>query len=247
MFNLKAATLGVISLLGAAAMAAEPGDSSATMARPIVVELFTSQGCSSCPPADALLGELAREPDVIALAFHVQYWDSLGWSDRFGLPESALRQNRYTQQLHLASSFTPQLIIEGSASLLGSDRNRIQATLGRLRAEGRRSIHLQGEIRDGVLLVDVPGGAALPAGADLLLLPLLPQADSTITRGENGGHTLREFNIVRAARVLGRWDGQARQYRVPLASLPADSSRAALLLQARGQGPVLAAAMVGLR
>jgi hypothetical protein len=246
MFNGKTATLCALATLAATALGAEPQRAEVSVQRPIVVELFTSQGCSSCPPADALLGELAREPDVIALAFHVQYWDSLGWSDRFGLPESALRQERYTRQLRLASSFTPQLIVDASASLVGSDRQRIRAALTQLRGASRPTVNLTAAVHDGVLDIELPAAAAPPAGAELLLMPLLPQADSAIGRGENGGHTLREFDIVLAQRILGRWDGRVAHYNVPLASLPPAATRVALLLQARGQGSMLGATLLSL-
>src|SRR5229473_6152848 len=95
---------------------------SRSTASSVVVELYTSQGCSSCPPADALLGELARLPNVIALAFHVDYWDSIGWRDRFAVPEAVKRQSRYVETLALSTPFTPQVVIDGRASYVGSDR-----------------------------------------------------------------------------------------------------------------------------
>jgi hypothetical protein len=87
--------------------------------RPVVVELFTSQGCSSCPPADAYLGQLSRHSDVLALAFHVDYWDDLGWRDRFALPQAAERQNVYARNLHRSSLYTPQLVVDGRFDSLG--------------------------------------------------------------------------------------------------------------------------------
>ena len=95
-------------------------------ARPAVVELFTSQGCSSCPPADAYVGELAQRPDILALTFHVDYWNHLGWRDRFGLPESEKRQREYARALHLSSVFTPQVVIDGQGSYVGSGVAPIQ-------------------------------------------------------------------------------------------------------------------------
>jgi hypothetical protein len=237
--------MGPLSAVGAAAAEVDaiPAGSAS---RPIVMELFTSQGCSSCPPADALLGRLAAEPDVIALAFHVQYWDDLGWSDRFGLSEAAARQQRYVQQLHLASGFTPQLIIDADRSLVGSDRDRIYTILKRLRTERRHATVIRANVSDGRLQVMVPADAAPPAGAEVLLLPFLPVADTAIGRGENARRTLREFDIVRATRVMGLWHGSAARYDVALASLPPDATRAAVLLQTRGQGVLLGATVVTL-
>src|SRR6201995_2442008 len=96
-----------------------------TTGSPTVIELFTSEGCSSCPPADALLGELAKQPNVIPIAFHVDYWDGPAWRDRFAIPEAARRQDRYVQKLGLSSGFTPQAVIDGRASYVGSDRRLV--------------------------------------------------------------------------------------------------------------------------
>ena len=96
---------------------------------PAVVELYTSQGCSSCPPADALLGELSQMPNVLALAFHVDYWDSIGWRDHFALPTAVQRQYRYVEILGLSSAFTPQAVVDGRSSFVGSDRRRILAAI----------------------------------------------------------------------------------------------------------------------
>src|SRR5271157_4122233 len=119
--NLMAGAL----LCCAAAASAEP--------RPAVVELFTSEGCSSCPPAEAYVGELAQRADVLALAFHVDYWDDLGWRDRFGLPEAVQRQRAYANALRLSSVYTPQVVVDGHEDCVGSDRGSI----GRALAEKR--------------------------------------------------------------------------------------------------------------
>ena len=92
---------------------------------PTVVELYTSQGCSSCPPADRVLGELSAMPNVIALAFHVDYWDSIGWRDHFSIPNAVERQHRYVESLGLSSAFTPQAVVDGRTSFVGSDKRRI--------------------------------------------------------------------------------------------------------------------------
>src|SRR6202051_3057339 len=102
--------------------------------RPAVLELYTSEGCSSCPPAEAHVGELAQRPDVLALAFHVDYWDDLGWRDRFGLPESVQRQRIYARSLGLSSVYTPQSIIDGRADIVGSDAPAIDKRLRETRS-----------------------------------------------------------------------------------------------------------------
>ncbi|HEY1313675.1 MAG TPA: DUF1223 domain-containing protein, partial [Steroidobacteraceae bacterium] len=104
------------------------------LSRPAVVELFTSEGCSSCPPAEAYLGDLARRADVLALAFHVDYWDDLGWRDRFELPEAVQRQRLYARNLRLASIYTPQIVVDGRGDFVGSDRASIAAALAQSRA-----------------------------------------------------------------------------------------------------------------
>ena len=119
---------------------------------PVVVELFTSQGCSSCPPAEALLGELVSRPDVVALSFHVDYWDSLGWRDGFSIPEAARRQSRYVAALGLSSAFTPQVVIDGHRSFVGSDRRGILAAL----AERSPFIKITAVVTNGHLIVTLP-------------------------------------------------------------------------------------------
>ena len=110
---------------------------------PAVVELYTSQGCSSCPPADALLGELSQMPNVLALAFHVDYWDSIGWRDHFALPTAVRRQQQYVETLGLSSAFTPQVVVDGRSSFVGSDKRRILAAI----AEPLNTIPISGKNR----------------------------------------------------------------------------------------------------
>jgi hypothetical protein len=219
---------------------------SAATAMPIVVELYTSQGCNSCPPADALLGELARDPAVIALAFHVQYWDGLGWSDRFGMAEAARRQSLYVQRRQLSGAFTPQLILNGAHSLVGSNRSQVLAVVKVLRTQGAAGIAIATRFVADQLYIALPAGFAMPQATDVLLLSLLSQADTVIGRGENGGRTLREYNIVRGVKVLGSWQGAALQFAVPLTALPRDADRVAVLVQEKNQGALLGAALVSL-
>jgi hypothetical protein len=208
--------------------------------RPIVVELFTSQGCNSCPPADALLGELTRQDDVLALAFHVQYWDGLGWSDRFGLPQAALRQQQYVRALSLGSGFTPQVVIDGRESQVGSNRVSINAGLRRQRAATRPGVNIGLRIEAGAIQVDVgtAADAALPATsvAEVVLVSYRARAETDIPRGENSGHKLAEFQIVRAIRLLGTWRGQALHYEIRPETVPPDATHLAVLLQQRDQG-----------
>ncbi len=210
--------------------------------RPAVVELFTSEGCSSCPPAEAYIGELARRGDVLALTFHVDYWDDLGWRDRFALPESVRRQRGYAKSLHLSTVYTPQVVIDGRGDFVGSDRNAIGRSL-----EARRDGVAVGITRsDTQILIDL-GTRAMPGPSDVLLVAYRRSAVSPIGRGENAGRTINEFNVVRDFRNLGRWDGQAQQFRAPLASLPADATDVAVLVSGIGQAPIIGANTLALR
>lgn len=233
MSNRILAAVWVATLLSSAA-SAEP--------RPAVIELFTSQGCSSCPPAEALLGELAQRPDVIALAFHVDYWDDLGWRDRFALPEAVQRQQRYAVVLKLSGVFTPQALIDGNRSIVGSNRDAIVAALH----NARSGVPVEAQLGNDALDIKLDAQTVREA-FDVVLVAYLPQADTRIPRGENAGRTLTEFNIVRAYRLLGAWNGAAAEFKVPLASLPQDASRAAILLQHTGQKAIAGAAIVALR
>ena len=221
-------------LAGAALASAEP--------RPAVVELFTSQGCSSCPPADAYLGELAQRSDVLALTYHVQYWDELGWRDRFGLTAATDRQRDYAKVLRLSSVYTPQVVIDGKADFVGSDRRAIGGALG----PQRSGVPVTIAVTDGQVRVDVAGQGHTGA-CDVLLVSYLRSAVSSIGRGENAGRTLKEFNVVRSVRSVGRWDGETREYFARIDSLPADATDVAVLVQSAGQATIIGAQTAALR
>jgi hypothetical protein len=215
----------------------------AAPARVHVVELFTSQGCSSCPPADALLGELLGRSDVIALAFHVDYWDSFGWPDPFSMSDATRRQNNYAAALHLPSAFTPQIVIDGQASFVGSDRRRITAALAPLEAN-TDSVSIDLRSNKAELLIALPD-AKHRGSAAIVLAAYLPKAVTAIGRGENSGRSLIEYNVVRQVRRLGDWSGSRSDYQIPLSSLPADATRVAILLQDNDQA-ILGAATLAL-
>ena len=209
---------------------------------PAVVELYTSQGCSSCPPADALLGVLSQMPNVLALAFHVDYWDSIGWRDHFALPMARERQRRYVETLGLSSAFTPQVVVDGRSSFVGSDKPRILAAM----AEPLITIPILIDVARGELIVTVPERPDQER-YDVNLIAYLPEAATNVGRGENSGRTLREFNIVRQFRTLGAWNGQQSEFRAAVNSFPADATRVAVLLQRNQQGPIVGSAMALLR
>jgi len=226
-----------------AACAVTCGAAAATVGtRPAVVELFTSEGCSSCPPAEAYIGELSRRNDVLALTFHVDYWDDLGWRDRFALPEAVRRQRNYAHRLRLSSVYTPQVVLDGRADFVGSDR----AAIGKALAHARSGIGVALSIGEGVILVDLDGEVKADP-SDVLLLAYRRTAISPVGRGENAGRTLVEFNIVREVRSLGLWNGEQQQYHARAASLPADATDVAVLVQPLGQAPIIGAARMALR
>jgi hypothetical protein len=230
-----AGVLLVCALLGCArAVNAQP--------RPAVVELFTSEGCSSCPPAEAYLGELAERRDVLALAFHVDYWDDLGWRDRFGLTEAVQRQSMYAHTLRRSSPYTPQVVIDGQSDYVGSDR----ASIGKSLAANRDGVAIALSVRDGQVLIDLAAQANV-AASDIVLVGYRRQAVSAIGRGENAGRTLTEFNIVRVIRTLGQWDGRAQQFQARVDSFPGDATDVAALVQPVGQAPIIGAVSHTLR
>jgi hypothetical protein len=211
-------------------------------ARPVVVELFTSQGCSSCPPADAYVGKLSARSDVLALSFHVGYWDDLGWRDRFALAQSVERQSIYARNLGRSSVYTPQLVVDGRDDHVGSDGKAIARAL----SENRDGVPVTVSIRDAQVLVQL-GAYPNATPSDVVLIAYLRHAVSSVGRGENAGRTLEEFNIVRAIRTLGPWQGQAQSLTVPEASLPPDATDVAVLVQGSGQASIIGAAAQPLR
>jgi hypothetical protein len=207
--------------------------------RPAVIELFTSEGCNSCPPAEAYVGELAGRGNVLALSFHVDYWDDLGWRDRFGLSQSVERQRTYARSLRLSGVYTPQVVVDGRADYVGSNRGAIDQAL----SSSRDGVPVSLSIIDGearIRLAPPVGSHGQPA--DVVLIAYLRKAVSPIGRGENAGRTLEEFNIVRAVQPLGHWNGSTQEFRARLASLPQDTTDVAVLVQSSGQGAILAAA-----
>lgn len=190
---------------------------------PVVLELFTSQGCSSCPPADALLGMLVRRPNVIGLAYHVDYWNRLGWPDPFANRRWTDRQRAYARQLQ-TEVYTPALVINGSAMVVGSDQHAVAAAM-REAADLPVALELRREAAGLVAVIGTP-----PAGTAALLVIYDGERTTTVGAGENGGRRLREFQIVRDARAL---DGAAGLIMLP--GIGSDQGAALLLRDASGR------------
>jgi hypothetical protein len=223
-----------LCLVGSAALAWTVVQADAP-SRPVVVELFTAQGCSSCPPADAFLGELSERQDVVALAFHMDYWDSSGWRDRFALRDGVERQKVYQHNLRRPSVFTPQFVIDGRNDATDKD-SFLQALQG-----PRDTVPVTLAVREGQVVVDVSEKQG-EHPSDVVLVSFLHHASSKPGRGENAGKTLEEYNIVRSIRKLGEWKGNAENYKVSASSLPSDATDVAVLVQSKGTGPIVGAA-----
>lgn len=194
--------------------------------RPVVVELFTSQGCSSCPPAEQVLLELAdRRTDVLALGFHVDYWDRLGWKDPYSSRMATERQQGYQRLIGSDQIYTPQMVVDGRADALGSDRDAVTSALNRARAAARAPVPIS-VTRSGDA-VEVTVGAGNGRGR-ALLVGYDPRRETPVRRGENAGRTILQANIVRSLSVLGDWSGREVALR---AAAPA-GERLAVLLQA---------------
>jgi len=206
----------------------------ADAAHPAVVELFTSQGCSSCPPANANLARLAERPGVLALSFGVTYWDYLGWKDIFGRQEFTQRQVSYEPPLGHDGPFTPQVVVNGHADAVGAapgEIERLVAASGRVKGP---SLSLDGG-KASIGAGSVPGGKA-----DIWLVRYARGVvEVPVARGENTGRTLPHGNVVHALKKLGSWTGEATTLDVPAA---ADGLSTAVLVQSPGGGPILAAA-----
>jgi len=214
---------------------------------PIVVELFTSQGCSSCPPADKYLGELAKRPDLLALAFHVEYWNYIGWADPYSKPWATRRQRDYSAKLKQRFVYTPEMVVQGAAEGVGSERETIEALI-RAAAEKRLphpalKLHWR---NDGALVADLGEGRSPPdAPATVWLIGYDNLRTNPVLAGENEGKVAWDHHPVRSFRRLGAWAGWSEQLVVP----PDEAKNlsdygAAVLLQLDGTGPILTAASI---
>lgn len=175
---------------------------------PVVVELFTSQGCSSCPPADALLADLAARKDVIALALHVDYWDYLGWEDPFAQPAFTARQKAYARAAGERSIYTPQMIVGGADTLVGPRAADLAGLISaHLSAPARVRLHV--DRTDGRYVIEISADPPLETGAVVQIVRYAPQARVEILRGENQGRVVDYANIVTAWHAVAEWDGRA--------------------------------------
>jgi hypothetical protein len=207
---------------------------------PVVVELYTSQGCSSCPPADEILAGLAKRGDVIALALHVDYWDYIGWKDVFGSPQYTERQRAYARAAGARTIYTPQMIVAGMDHLVGVRPAELAALIKRHAAMPERAeLHIR---RDGsAIVISADPITTLPEGAIVQLVRYKPEQSVQIRAGENAGRQISYHNIVTGWQRVGDWDGRsALSMRL---DVPAGQP-AVVILQEPGPGRILAAARV---
>ena len=233
-------------LLAAAAVGpAAQAQSEGTAAQPVVVELFTSQGCSSCPPADALLTELAERPGVIALSMHVDYWDYIGWKDLFASPLVTERQHGYSRHFGKRYVYTPQMVIDGRLESVGSRRDDVTGLIDRAGAVPK-PLTLRFEEDNGGAVV-IPAGDAPAEGATVWLAVYDAAHETDIGSGENRGRRLHYSHVVRELEEIGRWHGEEMVVRLDLAGAAARGRNGcAVIVQSGRTGPVLGALAMAL-
>lgn len=210
---------------------------------PVVVELFTSQGCSSCPPADAYLGRLAQRTDVVALAYHVDYWDYIGWPDPFADAAFTARQRAYRDHLGNRTLYTPQMVIDGVIDAVGSDSRRVDALIEERRASDRHTVAIEAGLVNGELRVEI-ADVAMPGPADVLAVAYDARHVTEIRRGENSGLRLEDFNVVRAIRRIGEFHGPGRTVSVPAEAWTDVEGGIAILVQSADHGTIWGAVTV---
>lgn len=221
-----------------------------------VIELFTSQGCSSCPAADKVLGELSRDPTLVTLSLPVDYWDYLGWKDTLALHGHSNRERAYADTRGDREVYTPQVVVNGIMHVLGSDKAAIEQAIAQTRQSAAPlTLPVTIAVADGKVSVNVPAANGENASAEVWLCPITGKAQVAIERGENRGHTLAYTNVVRRWVKLGDWSGKAETFSVPVAELAdadfslRDIDRVAVIVQsgvAAKPGLMLGAATVSL-
>jgi hypothetical protein len=221
MWVARSAVLAVVATLGSTMACAEPR---------AVVELFTSQGCSSCPPADQLLGKLAEDSTVIALSLPIDYWDYLGWKDTLARPRHTARQRGYAHKRGDREVYTPQVVVNGAVHVLGSDQSAIERAISTTRKQtGVLSLPVKLSHIADKLTVDVP--AVSTAGpAEVWVCAVTKAVPVTIAKGENHGKTITYHNVVRRWIKLGDWSGAAKTFSIPIAELKAEGADAAAIM-----------------
>ncbi len=231
---LRSAALTALVSLTLSAPAMADGD-------PVVVELFTSQGCSSCPPADRIMHDLAKRDDVIGLALHVDYWDYIGWKDEYAHPDHTARQRAYAREGGRTMIYTPQMVINGQQDVVGAKAGELSRLIdAHLTAAPEAEVSAKrvgNEVTVDVTPVELPEGETY----EIRVVQYSPMRHASIRRGELAGHDLDYANVVENWQIAGQWDGVAPQ--VFTASLSSELPTV-VLIQRAGYGPIVAATRV---
>jgi len=219
--------------------------------RPLaVVELFTSQGCSSCPPADAFLGELADRGDVVALSYHVDYWDYLGWRDTLGARANTERQRAYGRSFGVGSVYTPQAVVNGRQHMSGAKRDEVAGAMESLASGGNgMNVQVSASYSGESIMIELGEGSGYPRKAHVVIAYFEPASRVAITRGENSGRTVVYRNAVKSLQTVGMWHGKATRLEVPRDDIASrGAGGCAILLQKVGKdglpGPIIGATLV---
>jgi hypothetical protein len=219
-----------------------------------VVELFTSQGCSSCPPADQIIGELAKDPSVIALSLPIDYWDYLGWKDTLADSRFSARQKAYSHMRGEREVYTPQVVVNGSAHVIGSDRAGIDSAIDDTKkADGVMSVPVSMTLAGKEINISVAAPSKGPATGhgEVWICSISKSVPITIGRGENRGREITYHNVVRNVLKVGDWNGASGSWTVPLENISREGVDAAVVYVQDGNrdkpGPMLGAAYTSLR
>lgn len=204
----------------------------------VVVELFTSQGCSSCPAADALLGKLASDPRLVALSLHVDYWDYLGWKDKFASPKFTARQKEYAHHARDKMVYTPQMIVQGRQRMVGSKAAEVGGAISAALAQ-TPATEVVLDRKGDILSIRANPIAGARGSIRVQLVRFSPAENVTIERGENAGKTITYHNVVRSWQVVGKWDGTSP---LVMDTPVTGGTPLAVILQSDGPAEILAAA-----
>ncbi|MBN33381.1 MAG: DUF1223 domain-containing protein [Rhodospirillaceae bacterium] len=211
---------------------------------PVVVELYTSEGCNSCPPADQYLFELRERDNVIALAFHVDYWDYLGWKDRFATEDYTNRQRAYARAMSSPMIYTPQMVVNGAEHVVGSDRRRVDDAIQQASSRPPAIDIGLTWTENRALTVSIPA-AEFEGDATIWFVRYSLAEESNVTSGENAGKHLVHANVVEELAALSMWKGEAIDITLPREAIVDDSGEhgfgCAIIVQPEGLGPILGA------
>ncbi|WP_407177903.1 DUF1223 domain-containing protein [Bradyrhizobium sp. STM 3562] len=216
-----------------------------------VVELFTSQGCSSCPPADKIIGELAKDPDVIAMSMPIDYWDYLGWKDTLADARFSARQRAYSRARGDRDVYTPQAIVNGSAQVIGSDRAGIESAINATGKNGVMSVPVTMSLSGKQINVSVAASKVpLVTHGEVWICSISKAVPISIGRGENRGREITYHNVVRNLLKVGDWNGSPASWTVPLENVVREGVDGAVVYLQDGRsdrpGPMLGAAYTSL-